>query len=102
MIRRRKSKLPKWRYEFDCRKCDNIREILDPLHREHYESIEPVNEACRLARVALYKQMKGKPYPDGDRGIVACPNCKSGEYLYNEDGNRNEYCGQCGKRIDWE
>ena len=77
-------------------------EILDPLHREHYESIEPVNEACRLARVALYKQMKVKPYPDGDRGIVACPNCKSGEYLYNEDGNRNEYCGQCGKRIDWE
>lgn len=77
-------------------------EILDPLHREHYESIEPVNEACRLARVALYKQMKGKPYPDGDRGIVACPNCKSGEYLYNEDGNRNEYCGQCGKRVDWE
>ena len=26
MIRRRKSNLPKWRYEFDCRKCDNIRE----------------------------------------------------------------------------
>ena len=27
MIRRRKSNLPKWRYEFDCRKCDNIREV---------------------------------------------------------------------------
>lgn len=35
MIRRRKSKLPKWRYEFDCRKCDNIREIHDPRkHRD--------------------------------------------------------------------
>ena len=35
MIRRRKSKLPKWRYEFDCRKCDNIREIHDPSkHRD--------------------------------------------------------------------
>lgn len=22
-------------------------EILDPEHREHYETIEPVNEACR-------------------------------------------------------
>ena len=30
MIRRRKSNLPKWRYEFDCRKCDNIREVHDP------------------------------------------------------------------------
>ena len=29
MIRRRKSNLPKWRYEFDCRKCDNIREVHD-------------------------------------------------------------------------
>lgn len=23
-------------------------EILDPEHREHYDSIEPVNEACRM------------------------------------------------------
>lgn len=30
MVRRRKSDLPKWRYEFDCRKCDNIREVHDP------------------------------------------------------------------------
>lgn len=30
MVRRRKSNLPKWRYEFDCRKCDNIREVHDP------------------------------------------------------------------------
>lgn len=30
MVRRKKSKLPKWRYEFDCRKCDNIREVHDP------------------------------------------------------------------------
>ena len=47
MVRRRKSNLPKWRYEFDC------------------------------------------------------PNCGSGEYLHNEDGNRNRFCGQCGKAIAW-
>lgn len=29
MPRQRKEKLPKWRYEFNCRKCDNIREIHD-------------------------------------------------------------------------
>ncbi len=28
-------------------------EILDPEHREHYDSIEPVNEACRMGMEAL-------------------------------------------------
>jgi len=40
-------------------------------------------------------------YPDDDSSVEACPTCGSGEYLYNEDGNRNRYCGQCGQRIDW-
>lgn len=30
-------------------------EILDPEHREHYESIEPVYEACRMGMEALKK-----------------------------------------------
>ena len=41
------------------------------------------------------------PYPDGDTSILACPRCGSGEYLYNEDGAWNNYCGQCGQRIGW-
>lgn len=37
-------------------------------------------------------------------GTIApyCPQCGSGEYLTNEDGNQNEYCGQCGIHLDWE
>lgn len=36
------------------------------------------------------------------QGIVPyCPACGSGEYLYNEDGNKNNYCGQCGCALDW-
>lgn len=31
-----------------------------------------------------------------------CPVCKSGEYMYNEDGNENDYCGQCGTKLDWD
>ena len=31
-----------------------------------------------------------------------CPVCESGEYLHNEDGNRNDYCGQCGCKLDWD
>lgn len=39
--------------------------------------------------------------PFADDGIIACQCCDSGEYLYNEDGNQNGYCGNCGARIDW-
>lgn len=39
--------------------------------------------------------------PFAEDGIIACQCCGSGEYLYNEDGNRNGYCGNCGARIDW-
>lgn len=76
-------------------------EILDPNHREHYESIEPVNEACYLGMRALQLRIPRSPYPDGDKGILACPNCDSGEYLHNEDGSENSFCGQCGQAIDW-
>lgn len=39
--------------------------------------------------------------PFVEEGIIDCQYCGSGEYLYNEDGNQNSYCGQCGTRIDW-
>ena len=42
------------------------------------------------------------PYPDGEIHILACPHCGSGEYLHNEDGNQNAYCGQCGQAIEWK
>lgn len=76
-------------------------EILDPEHRETYESLEIVNEACRMGRAALFRRMPEPPHPDGDESILACPTCGSGEYLYNEDGNRCCFCGWCGQAIDW-
>ena len=30
-----------------------------------------------------------------------CPSCGSEEYLHNEDGNENNFCGQCGCPLDW-
>lgn len=69
-------------------------EILDPEHREAYESLEPVNEACRMGVEALRRRVPESPYPDGDAGVLACPSCGSGEYLHNEDGNRCRFCGQ--------
>ena len=60
-----------------------------------------LNEACRLGGEALGKLVKKSPFPDGDKSIYACAYCGSGEYLFNEDGGHNRYCGNCGQAIDW-
>lgn len=60
-----------------------------------------LNEACRWGGEALGKLVKKSPYPDGDTSIYACAYCGSGEYLFNEDGNHNRCCGNCGQAIDW-
>lgn len=77
-------------------------EILDPTHREHYESIAPVNEACRMGMDALHRRLPKPPFQDALRDTLECPICGSGEYLHNEDGNNNKFCGQCGQAITWE
>lgn len=41
-------------------------------------------------------------HPDEEEGILSCQRCGSGEYLYNEDGNKNNYCGQCGQKLVWQ
>lgn len=38
------------------------REILDPEHREPYESLEPINEACRMGVEALRRRVPESPY----------------------------------------
>lgn len=63
-----------------------------------YETGNPNNHNCKcpVCGFTADKDMLGKEY-DLDR----LRKRGSGEYLYNEDGNRNRYCGQCGQRIDW-
>ena len=56
-------------------------------------------ESLKLAVSALQYRIGESVHPDGDTDIYACPYCGSGEYLTNEDGARNEYCGQCGKAL---
>ena len=77
-------------------------EILDPKHRERYESLSVVEEACSMGYDALLLRIPRSPYPDGDKSILACPNCGSGEYLHNQDEAENTFCGQCGQAILWE
>lgn len=60
---------------------------------------------CEALR-ATYDLLEGtglvpeSPYIDDN--VLACPRCGSGEYLHNQDGNENAFCGQCGQPIDWE
>ena len=39
--------------------------------------------------------------PFAEEGIISCQCCGSGEYLYNEDGNRNDYCGIEQNSVKW-
>lgn len=55
-------------------------EILDPEHREHYESIEPVNEACRMGMNALKELSELKDKLESGK-LVELP-CKVGDKVY--------------------
>ena len=74
-------------------------EILNPEHREHYDSIETVNEACRMGMQALEKQIPKKREikitgTTGWNTRTFCPVCKN-EVL------EQKYCVHCGQALDW-
>jgi hypothetical protein len=79
-------------------------EILNPEHREHYESIEPVNEACRMGIQALEKQIPKNPIADRYPWCI-CPVCGGSIYVekVQEHIQENEttYCEHCGQALDW-
>lgn len=79
-------------------------EILDPEHREHYESLEPVNEACRMGMEALKKRTPKKPLENEPMWAV-CPDCggsisKDNVQEHITDGDIT-FCEHCGQAIDW-
>ncbi len=67
---------------------DRAIEILDPEHREHYDSIETVNEACRMGMEALKKCKPTKLVDDH-----YCPSCHGTMIGY-------KFCLNCGQAID--
>lgn len=77
-------------------------EILDPEHREHYDSIEPVITACRMGMDALRKQIPTEPDLESSEmdGWAVCPSC--GEYIVRPDNYDVTYCRCCGQAIKWE
>lgn len=39
--------------------------------------------------------------PFAQSGTCMCQYCSSKTYLYNNSGNRNRFCGNCGNKLDW-
>ena len=83
-------------------------EILNPEHREHYESIEIVEEACRMGMAALEKQTPKKPVKNSIIGklkipdIAYCPICDNPAIKDESDNYEQAYCCYCGQALDWK
>ena len=75
---------------------DRAIEILDPEHREHYESIDPVNEACRMGMEAL-KALRSGRWKRYSTTMMECSLC--GKHTAR---HRFNYCPNCGAKMDLE
>lgn len=75
-------------------------EILDPEHRENYDSIETVKEACRMGMDALKKQIPAKVDLWENSQFENCPYCH--EIVYRPALLKRVYCCRCGQALNWE
>lgn len=72
-------------------------EILNPEHREHYDSFETVNKTYRIGMQAIEKQIPKKPLPEDKLyGNGKCPRCNA--VLLDKS---TKYCGNCGQKLLW-
>lgn len=75
-------------------------EILDPEHREAYDSIEPVITACRMGMKALKKQIPAKVNLWENSQFGNCPYCN--EVVYMPALLKQVHCFKCGQALNWE
>lgn len=79
--------------------------LVDLERTEASNTITELLDRAEAAETALKREKSYDtplpPFDEDDSDALYCQKCGSGEYLENEDGNRNNYCGQCGQRIDW-
>lgn len=76
---------------------ERAREILDPEHRENYDGMEAVNEACRMGRDALGKLVPLRPYPDGDKNIMPAPAAGAANTCTMRTGMSRTSAGSVGR-----
>lgn len=76
-----------------------------PAWTECPAPINPGSAGCLALRTAYFGLARTNPVPLSpytDDNVLACPCCRSGEYLHNQDGSENVFCGKCGQPLDWE
>ena len=87
---------------------DRAIEILNPDHREHYDGLEEVNEACRMGMEALKKQIPKDLDYEADGydtsgeliyDIAVCPSC--GRHFELDFDEEAKFCPVCGQALDW-
>ena len=61
-------------------------EILDPEHRETYESLEIVNEACRMGRAALFRTGMKASWPARPAGAANISTTRTGTAVVSAAG----------------
>lgn len=84
-------------------------EILNPEHREHYDSIETVNEACRIGMDAIGYRIPKKVNDierfRNDSGCIdqkgKCPCCNMIVIDYIDGYGDVDSCFHCGQALDW-
>lgn len=64
-MRRRKERPPKWEYENDCRKCDNIRELHDSKKRRD-------GDYCIVCLERREKRLPSPVHRDEIKRVVRC------------------------------
>lgn len=81
---------------------DHLGPIEDLLQRYDIDlpTLETLLKANAEGRVRVFPCYSQTPvYDDGT--CVHCESCGSGEWLVNQDENENNYCGQCGVKLEW-
>lgn len=66
---------------------DRAMEILNPEHREHYDGMDEVNEACRMGMEALERGRNAVP-------VVRCKDCVAFEQKGKYPAGMPEYPGE--------
>lgn len=85
---------------------DRAIEILDPEHREHYDGMDEVNEACRMGMEALERTRwipcseRLPDLPDGERAYRTVIVCVRG-HTFPLDYEREKVRGKTVERWKW-
>ena len=75
---------------------DRAIEILNPEHREHYDGMDEVNEACQMGMEAL-KALRSGRWKRYSTTMMECSLC--GKHTAR---HRFNYCPNCGAKMDLE